>query len=168
MAALLSRSTFAFVALASTLAVSCIDPVNQDAEDALGPEAPGVPEGPTHRPGQPCLTCHGEVGPGSPKMEVGGTVFQGTEDGAPGAAGVTVRLTDATGHVEERITNSVGNFYVFLEEWEPKWPLRVALQKEGQAASEMKTLLNGRTGCATCHRLSGNATSTRLMPKLSY
>lgn len=160
-----AQKLIAVAAVLGVASASCVDPVNADAEAALGPEAPGVSEGPLHRPGQPCLTCHGEVGPGSPKMAVGGTVFASADDGAAGLGGVTVKLVDATGHVEERITNSVGNFYVMLEEWQPVWPLQASLSKNGYAASAMATLINGRTGCATCHK--GSAYTTRSLPKLS-
>jgi hypothetical protein len=155
---------FAIGALAA-LAVGCVDPVTDDAVAALGEEAPGVRPGPIHRPGQPCLTCHGDTGPGSPKMAVGGTVFTSPQDGSPGQPGVTVRLTDATGRIEERITNSVGNFYVFVEEWEPVWPLRAELEKGG-IKTPMKSLINGRVGCATCHR--GQGATSRSLPRLSF
>lgn len=150
------------VLVAGLVGVSCMDPVRTDAVEALGPEAPGVGEGPTHRPGQPCLTCHGGSGPGSPDMTTGGTVYASEEDGAPGLEGVTVTLTDAKGTTTERLTNEAGNFYVFQSEWEPTWPLRVSYAK-GEVRREMLTLVNGRTGCATCHRGAG---SSRLMPKL--
>src|SRR5450432_160855 len=42
--------------------VGCGDPVHDTAVSALGPEAPGVPKGPLHRPGQPCVLCHGPQG----------------------------------------------------------------------------------------------------------
>lgn len=180
-----SRTASAAALAFGALGLSCVDPVTDDAVAALGPEAPGVKEGPTHRPGQPCLTCHGDTGPGSPKMAVGGTVFQDSADGSPGQGGVTVRMTDATGRFEDRITNSVGNFYVFLEEWQPVWPLQVMLTRDVEVEREievdgkkqtiketvtkkstMSSLLNGRVGCATCHK--GAQATSRSLPRLSF
>ena len=53
----------------STIAIAlgaCVDETHELQVQALGGEAPGVPKGPLHRPGQPCLVCHGEAGPASP------------------------------------------------------------------------------------------------------
>src|SRR4051794_4421968 len=54
--------------------VSCGDPVSDARIAALGPEDPGVPPGPLHRPGQPCVVCHSRQGPASPFL-VAGTVY---------------------------------------------------------------------------------------------
>ncbi len=141
------------------LGMGCIDPVHADAVDALGPEAAGVRQGPTHRPGQPCLTCHGGDGPGEPDMSVGGTVYA-VRGGSTALPGVTVRLTDAKGSQWSSVSNSVGNFYVFKEEWDPVFPLTVAL-RYGDESAEMRTPIGRDGGCATCHRGTGDA---RRMP----
>jgi hypothetical protein len=152
--------------LLATLAAGCVDPVTDDAVAALGDEAPGVRPGKLHRPGQPCLTCHGDNGPGSPKMVVGGTIFGSA--GASGRSGITVKLTDANGDVQERNTNSAGNFYVFVNEWQPVWPLRVEVSyvgKDGKPVLKpMLSLLNGRVGCGTCHH--GTDATLRSLPRL--
>ena len=51
------------------------NPVHDNEVAALGPEDPSVPPGPDHRPGQPCLVCHGGSGPASAQFAVGGTVY---------------------------------------------------------------------------------------------
>ena len=51
----------AFSAAASALA-ACVDESHELQVQALGAEVPGVPMGPLHRPGQPCLVCHGDQG----------------------------------------------------------------------------------------------------------
>lgn len=156
------------VAAIAMFAASCFDPVHSDAVDALGGEVNGVGPGPLHRPGQPCLLCHGGDGPGSPTMSIGGTIYVDDTASAP-SPGVVVRLTDARGHVEDRISNSAGNFYVFDYEWTPVWPVKVqvgATDGEGKLtpfASQMKTLVNSQTSCATCHKL-GVQSSPKAMP----
>lgn len=134
---------------------SCIDPVRSDAVDALGPEAPGVGTGPTHRPNQPCLTCHGGNGPGSPDFAVGGTVNAVRGSVIPEAR-VTVLLTDANGSTKTKASNEAGNFYVETREWSPVYPIKVAILS-GNASQEMKTLIGGTGSCASCHYGADNA-----------
>ena len=126
------RRGAALLALCVAIAIpsglsSCGDPVHEAEVNALGPEAPGVPHGPTHRPGQPCLTCHGGLGPGNPTFVVAGTIYlneyvPGTSSYAP-LVGGDVHLVDANGLTYDAITNSVGNFYVTQDEWSPTFPL---------------------------------------------
>jgi len=119
-------------AVLSALSGACGDPVHSDAVAALGPEAPGVPPGPNHRPGQPCLACHGGSGPAGRQFSVGGTVYMTQrvpypDGGAPPAsapgAGVTVQLTDSKSSTHTTTTNGVGNFYVYLSDWAPVAPI---------------------------------------------
>lgn len=131
-------------------AASCMDPVHSDAVDALGPEAAGVPEGPTHRPGQPCTVCHGGSGPGSPEFSVAGTVYV-TRDARDPAIGADVVLTDARGASRTFRTNEVGTFYSSKAEWVPAFPLQVTVSYGG-TSKPMKTLVGGDGGCARCHR----------------
>ena len=138
-------------ALASAVAAaSCIDPVHADAVAALGPEAAGVREGPTHRPGQPCTVCHGGSGPGSPEFSVAGTVFltRGADDPA---VGVDVVLIAADGSTRTERTNAVGNFYITRREWDPPFPLRVELQ-QGGTSKKMETRAGGDGWCGVGHR----------------
>ena len=56
--------------------VGCfVDPVHDEQVAALGPEPAGESPGPLHRPGQPCLVCHGGLGPAHQSFSVAGTVF---------------------------------------------------------------------------------------------
>lgn len=143
---------FLVVALAAALTVSCLDPVHSDAVDALGPEAAGVREGPTHRPGQPCLTCHGGDGPG-PDFAVAGTVYA-TRNGTAPIEGVAVLLRDSTGTTRTAITNEVGNFYITAGEWTPAYPMFAELHY-GDITKTMDTRIGRNGGCAECHRAGG-------------
>lgn len=154
------------LALALATLVSCMNPVHSDAVDVLGGEASGVRRGPTHRPGQPCLTCHGGEGPGEPDFELAGTVYEMNAQGGPdttrGAPGVTVAFTDAVGKTHTTETNSVGNFYVKEGRYAPTYPVYVTLARGGRTASTMKTRIGRRGSCADCHR--GQDGSKDLVP----
>jgi hypothetical protein len=141
-----------FLALALFVA-SCMNPVHDEAVLALGDEVAGVREGPTHRPGQPCLTCHGGLGPG-PEFETAGTVYDTLGSTAP-AANVKVTLTDATGKTVELTTNTVGNFYVDANRFTATYPLRVKIAGGG-VSQPMLTRVGRRSGCADCHRAGGS------------
>jgi len=151
------RARIFFAALTLALGASCYDPVHSDAVDALGPEADGIPRGPRHRAGQPCTTCHGGSGPGSPELSVAGTVFavRGT---TVASAPVTVTVTDATGATRSAATNEVGNFFITKSDWAPVFPLHVAIDGDG-AHKNMVTTIGRDGGCATCHRGQGDTTS---------
>jgi hypothetical protein len=125
--------------LALAVVMSCGDPVHEAEVSALGPEAPGVPPGPTHRPGQPCLTCHGGEGPGGLTFVTAGTVYvnpytPGTTTYAPLVDG-TVALVDATGHTYNATTNTVGNFFVATDQWSATFPLGEYTPDGGTPAS---------------------------------
>ena len=114
----------AFAALGQT---RCSDPTHPAEVNALGPENPEVPEGPMHRPGQPCLVCHGGQGPASETFITAGTVYlnqyaTGTTDYAPVNNG-TVHLVDANGSTFDTQTNMAGNFFVTTGQWNPTFPL---------------------------------------------
>jgi hypothetical protein len=117
----------------SALAAACNqDPVHNDAVAALGPEAPGVAPGPNHRPGQPCVTCHGGSGPASRQFSIGGTAYLtqvtpypdgGSPPASPPAAGATVSLTDSKNSKFSTMTTESGNFFVYLTDWAPVAPI---------------------------------------------
>jgi hypothetical protein len=91
---------------------------------ALGPENPNIPPGPTHRAGQPCLTCHGGLGPANATFVTAGTVYVAASSTDAGALNNgTVELTDSTGSMYPATTNDAGNFYVTTDEWAPIFPL---------------------------------------------
>ena len=96
----------ATLVMASWGAISCYDPVHDQEVAALGGEAPGVPQGPLHRPGQPCNVCHGGIGPANLRFSVAGTVYQYSVSPSPAANGATVQLQDVTGFAEEGLFQS--------------------------------------------------------------
>jgi len=137
------------------LALTRCDPVHDDAKAALGPEAPGVPRGPLHRPGQPCLVCHdGDTGD-PPRFTVGGTVFQ-TSGALLPAIGVDVHLKDVNGATADLQTNAAGNFYVTPGQYDPAFPVTANVQGP-DGTVRMWTLIEGNGtvepngGCASCH-----------------
>lgn len=137
------------VGMLFSVALSCGgDPVHDSQVSALGPET-GVSPGPQHRPGQPCLTCHGGSGPASTQFSMAGTVF-GVKDKSCPLAGVQVQLTDANRSQHSATTNDAGNFYVPLSDWAPVAPVHVALTF--QMLTARMTSHIGRDGsCADCH-----------------
>src|SRR5262245_52180936 len=90
------RAFSALAAAAMLLGLAaCEDPVRDNRIDALGPEEPGIPEGPLHRAGQPCLACHNGEGPGENVFSVAGTVYQTNEELNP-LPGAVLHFTDST------------------------------------------------------------------------
>jgi hypothetical protein len=136
-------------AVLAALAMTCtLDPVQSEAVADLGGEAPGVPPGPLHRPGQPCLVCH-DGSTARPAMSVGGTVYGVLGSAAP-LAGGSVELTAEDGSTFTATTNAAGNFYVEQTAWQPVYPLRVAVAF-GELTSTMSTIIGRDGSCATCH-----------------
>ena len=129
--------------------IACESPVHDAQVDALGPEAPGVSPGPTHRPGQPCTVCHGGKGPGSPQFDMAGTVFARADD-REGVAGATVWLTEKSGKGVGLFTNEVGNFYTVEGELGLEFPLWTSVEYDG-ATVEMRTPIFRARACAECH-----------------
>lgn len=124
----LTRNQASALVMAATFAtafVACGNPVTNRTIDALGPEQPGVPRGPLHRAGQPCVTCHGPSGHATPAFSFAGTIYQSAAADSPPAAGVKVVVTDANGTEGAITTNQAGNFYVRQTTWNPVFPLRV-------------------------------------------
>jgi hypothetical protein len=147
-----------FGCVAATVAVTaCVDESHDLQIAALGDEAPGVPKGPLHRPGQPCLVCHGEGGPASTMFAIAGTVFQdqGKTDAANGAQ---VQIEDSTGSFYTATTNEAGNFYITPNQWSPVWPLQVQLTL-GKNQQFMLTHVGRAGSCADCHTLTTGPTS---------
>jgi hypothetical protein len=144
--------------LASSLAAvaGCGNPVHDDAVAALGGEEPGVPRGPLHRPGQPCLVCHASDGPGAPQFATAGTVFQDSMNVFPHAipmVGATVTFTDANNLVSQVETNCAGNFYVLHDDWVAAgvaFPIHMSVAWQS-TSSTMISHMGKETSCATCH-----------------
>ena len=73
-----------------------------------------------HRPGQPCLLCHGEghfpAAPGEDIFAVAGTVYPAIDsDENDGLGNVEVAITDATGTTYRVQTNDAGNFMLEVD-----------------------------------------------------
>lgn len=134
----------------------CTDPTRERQIEALGPNT--EPNGPDHRPGQPCLVCHSAGGPAEGKaFAVAGTIYKSSKVGEEGAAAVVVQFVDSNGGkpAAEYETGATGNFYVPIEDWpDLKFPIRVALYeaKDEPPKQTMKSLINREGSCNFCHR----------------
>ncbi len=127
--------------------VSCADPTHDDAVSALGDS--NERNGPTHRPGQPCLVCHGGSGPASAEFSIAGTVYQ-VKGGTDPVSGATVALVDATGVEYDATTNEAGNFYIAKTNWQPTAPIKVSVTLGNNTATMISHI--GRDGsCGSCH-----------------
>jgi hypothetical protein len=136
--------------LGLTLGVVACDPVHDDAVAALGGEVPGVPPGPLHRPGQPCLLCHDGASGDPPAFGVAGTIFERPSSLVP-VSGADVHLTDSSGSLpRDLLTNAAGNFFIPLDQWAPQFPLGVSVKPPAGPDVFMHTLANDGS-CATCH-----------------
>jgi hypothetical protein len=135
----------------ATLAFAgCSDPVHDDLVQSLGPEDPNVEPGPLHRPGQPCLACHGTEGP-APQFSLGGTVYSVRGQPSP-AIGVLVQTEDIGGNYWTVQTNSVGNFYVSEQDFAPAFPIKLTVYSADLTVSLQMQTYAGRDGsCADCH-----------------
>jgi hypothetical protein len=153
---------FGFAALTVAL-TACVDESHQNQIDALGGEAPGVPKGPLHRPGQPCTVCHGEGGPASTMFVLAGTVFQDQGKTDP-ANGAQIQIEDVNGSFYTATTNEVGNFYITPDQWMPVWPLHVQGVTLGKNFPQAMLTLIGRAGsCGECHTPTTGPTSPGLV-----
>lgn len=152
--ALLVAGAGAFASLAS---VSCVDEVHNEEVAALGSDT--TPPGPTHRPGEPCLTCHGGSGPAKLQLSVGGTVYLDQGGGMP-APGAMVEIEDIVGNVYDVEANSVGNFFVALSDFAPKYPTQMQVTAaDGSITLQMLTHVGRDGSCADCHTPTAGPTS---------
>lgn len=133
----------------AAVVAACGDPVHADAVEALGPEAHGVEPGPLHRPGQPCLTCHGGKGPGNMEFSVAGTIYKYADSSEP-LANAVVKLIDQGGPSTIVGTNCAGNFFVQRVDFDPVFPLWTRV-KLGSIDIEMSTPVFRAGSCAHCH-----------------
>lgn len=147
----------AALTLALALLAGCLGSTPDEAEaEALGDTDHhyGGEPGPQHRPGQPCLLCHG--------FQLAGTVYRFADDRA-GVQGARVHVMDGEGRSFTATTNSSGNFYVTrggeLEEdddgevelpYALAYPLEVEIEHEG-VARPMRSRIWREGSCAHCH-----------------
>jgi hypothetical protein len=144
------------------LAAGCGNRAVDERIAALGEEDPSVPvdQYEFHRPGQPCLLCHGEYLREEPVMTVAGTIY--AEPVGPNVAplpvkGVTVILTDSFGETFKAPTNCAGNFFITEDQWKPAFPLRAELEwpvpgSDGALKrSVMATRISREGSCGGCH-----------------
>jgi hypothetical protein len=130
--------------------VSCGSPVHDNERASLGPEDPNVHTGPLHRPGQPCLTCHGSLGPNSPEFSLAGTVFKSIDD-KTGVAGAIVTFTTLDNDQVAVQTNAAGNFYIQKSKWDPNFPLHVSVSYPGIPDAIMASRIGRDGSCGDCH-----------------
>ncbi len=140
------------LAASAAASVSCTDPVRDNQIAQLGDEDPAVPQGPEHRPGQPCVVCHSAGGPASnAPFVVAGTVFA-TKGKADGADGVTVFLVDSVGARRSADTNGAGNFFVTESDWKDiSFPIKAGIKKD-KDQEVMNTTINREGSCNFCHK----------------
>jgi hypothetical protein len=151
----------ALAALALVLPLACEgDWPAASRGDDLGPET-DVPEGPLHRPGQPCTWCHGGPSPRAPVWAVAGTTYLRAADAA-GLAGVTITMTDAAGIELVATSNDAGNFWLRVGSGEaddpgelrvatePVFPLHIRIAHAG-TERVMRNVIGREQSCATCH-----------------
>jgi hypothetical protein len=136
--------------IASALAGSC-DPVHDRAVSALGGETPGVPPGPMHRPGQPCLLCHDGAQGDPPAFSMAGTVFLYANSAAQVASGATVTLEDKDGSTISTTVNQAGNFFLTPDTYSPTYPVHVKSVTLGDVSISMHSHIGGNGSCAGCH-----------------
>ena len=148
-------------AILAASAAACGDPVHDQLVASLGPETPGVPVGPLHRPGQPCLACHDGTGPAALAFATAGTVYQdaSSQDSTPLVA-ATVQFTDFAMNTFYARTNCAGNFFIEAVDWlngDPAnnippvvFPVHIQINYGGQS-TQMLSHMAKTTSCAQCH-----------------
>ena len=157
--------------LALALLVGCIGTTPQEELAAAQGDDPNPPEGPTHRPGQLCLACHGEdYDPGGQVFVLAGTVYRRAGDPL-GLAGAEVEVTDDRGEVIHITTNRAGNFMVSVggggrpgTGWlgvarAPEFPLQVTV-RAGDAEQTMRNVVHREGACAACHDRAGKGAAS--------
>lgn len=153
------RSLVTLVLMIGSVA-GCGNPAIDDKVAVLGPEVEGVEPSQYHRPGQPCLLCHGPYGGAKPEMSVAGTIFAiPPRKGKPGVGveNVIVTITDSFGDVKTKKTNCIGNFFIKADEWQPGFPLAAKIEYpdpgggKGTTPAYMSTRIGRDGSCAGCH-----------------
>jgi hypothetical protein len=143
--------------LAAVASTSCVDEVHEQEVAALGSEQ-GQP-GPTHRPGQPCLVCHGGLGPAKEVFSIGGTVYE-TQGGGDPAVGAVILIEDILGNTCNATSNTAGNFFLTPGQCSPHYPTDPTVTSaNGSVLQQMETHVGRDGSCADCHALAAGPTS---------
>lgn len=116
-----------------------------------------MPAGPLHRPGQPCLTCHGASGPSDTELAYAGTIYD-TPSGDVPSRGAVVHIVGADGVDHRLLTNCAGNFFVSTGEVEASFPARVSVETDVNE-TVMLSLMNRSGSCNDCHGSAPSRTS---------
>lgn len=140
----------------------CGNPAIDSLVKDLGEDS--APPGPLHRPGQPCVACHGPYYGASPRMSIAGTIFATNtlkaEDQPTPVAGAVVILTDTENKPTGPVTNCAGNFYLEYDAYQPVFPVAVEVQcpspTDPNAPKISSLVMQGRVSregsCNACHR----------------
>lgn len=155
----MSARLLVLITALGALAIGCGDRLTDERIEALGDEVPGVPASEFHRPGQPCLLCHGEYEGAAPAFSVAGTIFATpiTDGEKPSPVeGVTVTITDSFGDTKTKKTNCIGNFFIKADEWQPGFPLAAKIEYPsvtgtGTTPAYMSSRIGRDGSCAGCH-----------------
>lgn len=131
-------------------AVGGCDPVREEAIAALGGEAPGVPPGPLHRPGQPCLLCHDGASGDPAALSIAGTVYAGGNTLEP-SVGAVVTLQSKDGTTAAATTNAAGNFFLTPDTYAPIYPVHVISITQSNSSVTMHSHIGQNGSCAGCH-----------------
>jgi hypothetical protein len=154
-----SRISALFVLSAVAALSACSDPVHKHQVDALGGEQPGVPAGPLHRPGQPCLACHGEYGPANSEFAFAGTIYADSIGKIP-LPDAKVTFVDVKGNMHETGANCVGNFFIMKGDYKPEPPVWTTvifgtmpgmMMEDVPISKDMTSPIYREGSCATCH-----------------
>ena len=152
---LLSHVLVCAVSAAALMASSssCTDPVHQAEVDALGPEAPGIPQGEYHRAGQPCTVCHGPEGPANTQFALAGTVFTGP-DCRVGAPNTEILIVDSLGNRPQGqvVSNCVGNFFIRQELFPQLAFPFLGWIRQGNQLKKMTSHVSRESSCNQCHK----------------
>jgi len=143
--------------LALLVGSGCYDTVHDQDVAALGSDP--APPGPQHRPGQPCLVCHGGSGPASLQLSTGGTVYDTQGQTAP-SSGTLVTIEDIDGHFFNATSNDVGNFFTTQNEFVPHYPIQMTVTSaDGSVSQSMLTHSSREGSCAACHQAPAGPSS---------
>jgi hypothetical protein len=154
----LGKLAFAYAACALAGVSGCQDLVRDNRVDELGDEDPGVPTGPLHRPGQPCLWCHAGDGPGDSVFSQAGTVYK-TSDRLDPLPDAILHFIDSAQREFIVGTNCAGNFFIDERDYAPSYPAWVSIEFGG-ATIDMSTPIFREGSCAVCHFDPAGRTST--------